>query len=147
MRDYGTGLPLLLSRVPTVLAMFLLGLWVGRAGVMREMGDHLVLLRRVRFWGLTLGLAASVLVVWAQASLGAVSGLVALTFNQALAGPLLALGYGAAVVLWVHARRPHLTWPVAALGRMALSNSLGQSLVVSLLFNGYGLGWYGGVTP
>ena len=50
-------------------------------------------------------------------------------------------------MLWVHARRPRLTRPVAALGRMALSNYLGQSLIASLLFNGSGLGWDGQVTP
>lgn len=58
--------------------------------------------------------------------------------------PFLSLGYAALVILFVqsrHARR--LADRLAATGRMAFSNYLGTSIVVTLFFNGYGLGWYG----
>lgn len=69
------------------------------------------------------------------------SGIIALLFNQALAGPMLALGYAATVVLLTRSR----SWrrclaPLAATGRMALTNYLAQSLVFTTLFTGTALG-------
>jgi uncharacterized protein len=144
--DYGGVFPLLLSRVPSVLAMFLLGLYVGKRGILQRVDEHVPLLRRVRLWGLGLGLLASLLVVVALTQLRPLSALVALLFNQALAGPILSLGYAATLVTL--ARRPG--WgrrlaPLAATGRLALTNYLAQSLVCTTLFYGYGLGLAGRV--
>jgi len=58
--------------------------------------------------------------------------------------PLLSLGYAALVVLFVQSGR--VTWladRLAATGRMAFSNYLGTSIFCTLIFNGYGLAWYG----
>ncbi|MGN6820735.1 MAG: DUF418 domain-containing protein [Sphingomonas sp.] len=58
--------------------------------------------------------------------------------------PWLSLGYAALVILFVQSDR--LSWLAdrfAATGRMAFSNYLGTSIVCTLIFNGYGLGWYG----
>ncbi|MBS0478921.1 MAG: DUF418 domain-containing protein [Proteobacteria bacterium] len=58
--------------------------------------------------------------------------------------PFLSLGYAALVILFVQSG--HAAWladRVAATGRMAFSNYLGASIVLTLFFNGYGLGWYG----
>jgi uncharacterized protein len=58
--------------------------------------------------------------------------------------PFLSLGYAALVILFVQSGRA--TWladRLAAAGRMAFSNYLGTSIVLTLFFNGYGLGWYG----
>ncbi|THD35332.1 MAG: DUF418 domain-containing protein [Sphingomonas sp.] len=58
--------------------------------------------------------------------------------------PLLSLGYAALVILFVQSGRA--AWfadRLAAAGRMAFSNYLGTSIVCTLIFNGYGLGWYG----
>ena len=58
--------------------------------------------------------------------------------------PWLSLGYAALVILFVQSGR--ITWLAdrfAATGRMAFSNYLGTSIVCTLIFNGYGLGWYG----
>ena len=58
--------------------------------------------------------------------------------------PWLSLGYAALVILFVQSGRfPALADRVAAAGRMAFSNYLGTSIVCTLIFNGYGLGWYG----
>ncbi len=58
--------------------------------------------------------------------------------------PWLSLGYAALVILFVQSGRlPGLADRFAATGRMAFSNYLGTSIVCTLIFNGYGLGWYG----
>lgn len=58
--------------------------------------------------------------------------------------PWLSLGYAALVILFVQSGRlPWLADRFAATGRMAFSNYLGTSIVCTLIFNGYGLGWYG----
>ena len=62
--------------------------------------------------------------------------------------PLMTIGYIG--VLALAARRPRLgpwlrEW-IAPAGRMALTNYLVASLVLSTLFYGYGLGWYGQVS-
>ena len=148
LSNYTVTSALLVTRVPTVLAMFLLGLYVGKAGILRNTDASLPLLKRARFWGLGLGLPAALLVTAGYLLLPGVSGILALFLNQALAGPILALGYAAALVLLARRR----TWerrlaPLAATGRMALTNYLTQSLVLTLLFYGYGFGLAGRVTP
>ena len=148
LSNYAVTFTLLVTRVPTVLAMFLLGLYVGKAGVLQNIDASLPLLKRVRFWGLGLGLPMSVLVTAGYVQLPGFSGVIALLFNQALAGPILVLGYAATLVLLT--RSP--SWrrwlaPLTATGRMALTNYLAQSLVLTLLFYSYGFGLAGRVTP
>jgi uncharacterized protein len=145
---YLGSLPLLLTRLPSVLAMFLLGFAVGKSGILREVESHLPLLRRARAWGLTGGLSASLLVTLAYGQLPPFAAFSALAVNQALAGPLLALGYASTLLLLV--RRPCWQRRLAGLagyGRMALSSYLLQSAICALLFYGWGLGLVLHVAP
>lgn len=58
--------------------------------------------------------------------------------------PLVVIGYASGVILLVRAGRlPWLTDRLAAAGRMALSNYLVTSIVMTTLFYGYGFGWFG----
>jgi len=67
---------------------------------------------------------------------------------RTIGGPALCLFYISAIVLLVRRR----AWqqrlaPLVAVGRMALSNYLFQSVVCTLIFYGYGLGIYGNLGP
>ena len=140
LRDFGASLGALLVVGPQVLGMFLIGSWFARSGAIAHPDAHQRLFTWLRRGALPLGLALMLVCTWYQPWLApgrfdlrsaAVYG------GSALAGLLMCLGYLAWGVRWSHALR----W-LAPAGRMALSNYLGQSLVCTLLFYGYGLGWF-----
>ncbi len=128
--------------------MFLLGLWTGRRGVLRDPASHERLLRGLATWGLLLGLI--------------LNGLYTTLMGRGMPGPLnplgmvgmalyvpgsalLCLSYGALVVRALHGNPRAWVGYLAAPGRMALSCYLLHAVVFTLLFNAYGLGLYGRV--
>lgn len=120
-------LPLHLYIFPRTLALFLLGALAWRSGVMRQPQRHKRLLVTVAVLGVAVGGALCVIDV-----LGGVG------------QTLLAAGYGAAIVALVEfssARR--LLQGCAAIGRMAFTNYIAQSLIFGWIFFGYGLGQFG----
>ncbi|MDO7847543.1 DUF418 domain-containing protein [Hymenobacter sp. M29] len=137
-------------RICKVLAMFLLGLWVGRHQIFRSPAAHLPLLRRVAGWGLALGLPASLLSAYLNAGSaydnGEALGLAHAGLYALGVGPL-ALAFAALFALaWLGRGRAVLR-QLAPMGRMALTCYLTQSLIGVFLFYGIGLGWMGHVGP
>ena len=66
-------------------------------------------------------------------------------FGLALAfctAPILTAGYVGTVALLL-ARRPGFMWFTAPAGRMSLTVYVGESVLMSLLYCGYGLGFFG----
>lgn len=133
-----------------VLAMFLVGAYVGRRGVLEDVEAHLALVRRVRLWGVLVGVLGTL--IWlasepANAVQPTLRGLLS-TAGFVVGAPALSLAYAATLTLAVRdprwARRLR---PLAAVGRTALSNYLFQSVVVTTLAYGYGVGLYGRVGP
>ena len=134
---------------PIIFAMFLVGLYAGRRGILQNVAVNLAGIRRMLVLGLCIGLPAKVL----YAVCFSVGDSMEVTFSWVVAvaalavgGPALCFFYVAGFTLLVRQE----TWrrrlrPVAAAGRMALSNYLFQSLVCTTLFYSYGLGWYGSV--
>ncbi|HET9275940.1 MAG TPA: DUF418 domain-containing protein [Gemmatimonadales bacterium] len=134
-------------RLPKILAMFLLGLYACRAGILEDLPGHRPLIRRVLIWGLLVGLAGNV----AMAALAGsespfpptpagVAGVAAYAFSV----PALALGIAALVAtLWQRAAWRRVLAALAPAGRMALTNYLLQSVVGVTLFYGYGFGLFG----
>ncbi|MCS7301356.1 MAG: DUF418 domain-containing protein [Fimbriimonadales bacterium] len=135
---------------PNVMMMFLLGLYFGKAGLFESLDVHHRLFGWLAGVGLPLGLATNV-----GCAFGLLNAL--RTENELYAfawlslmvivGPVLAMGYiGAFGWLWsASGGLRRLLKPVAAAGRMALTNYLMQSVVCTLLFYGYGLGLHGKV--
>lgn len=128
----------------TILGMMLLGVAAGQAG-WSDPRRWPPWLRRgaVPLWlgGLVLGVPGA----WALADQVVVlddPGMAALgRLSYQVLGPLVALGWAAVLVLAARSRIKGALAPIAAAGRMSLTCYLGQSVVASLVFNGYGLGW------
>jgi uncharacterized protein len=133
--------PLLFSRIPTVLAMFLIGLFLGRSNFIRQLPEKIEILKKVRFWGLTVGFSLMFFIVAGTKFLPTVSALIAIIEDQYLAGPILCLGYASAVTLdFLKKPTRKIYGYFAKAGRMALTNYLTQSLVLTFLAYGWGLG-------
>ncbi|QTN28048.1 DUF418 domain-containing protein [Rhodoferax sp. AJA081-3] len=130
-----------------LLAMFLIGSWFVRSGVMENTKAHLPLFRKLALYGLPLGIGLGLLgstITMSHTPGDSQSGF---QFARGLAmlGNLPAsLGYVGLVVLMLHSRSvfSHIR-VLAPVGRMALSNYLLQSLICSWYFYGYGLGNWG----
>ena len=133
------------------LAMFLLGLYAGRRGIFQNIAAHTPLLKRLFWWGLALGAGSNIAytVFNGGSEFALPTSLDVLADGvRALGAPALALGYMAGLTLLMqnNAWRARLS-PLAAVGRMALTNYLLQSVVATTLFYGYGFGLFGQVGP
>jgi uncharacterized protein len=131
-------------RPAKVLGMFLIGLWVGRRLLPQGLEASAPLLRRVARWGLglglPLGLAKALIGLLADDEAGA---RFAEEVFYCLGTPTLALGYAAAFALsWRSGPSRWAEWAAPA-GRMALTNYLGQTIIQSLIFYGWGLALIG----
>jgi uncharacterized protein len=125
-------------RIPKVLGIMLLGLWAGRRLAAGRLLDDRHLLWSVLLAGLAIGVPASV--VYAQ-----MPGHHQDSWASQVGTVPLGLAYAAAFVLaWPRARRWLGTF--AAVGRMALTNYLAQSVVCGIAFLGVGLGLVGRVS-
>ena len=135
-----------------LLYTFLTGLYVAKRGILHHPKQHIVLIKRTFRWGLPVGLVMNVVSI------------LGLPYRNALALPLqliwffcsitglivLALGYlSGMILLWLNggARIRQILTPLAAVGRMSLSNYILQTIILTTLFYGYGLGWYDQFTP
>jgi len=132
--------------------LFLLGLYVGRRRVFQDLPSYLPFIRKALPWGVGLGLAGTLVSVAGQWPTPAVP------YSEStrnftgilwfVGAPGLSFSYAAAIILLVQKE----VWmkrlaPLAALGRMALTNYLLQSLIFTTMFLGYGLGLLGEVGP
>ncbi|KZZ84700.1 DUF418 domain-containing protein [Bacillus sp. SJS] len=140
-------LPLLISRFPTVLAMFLLGLYAGKKRIFEKLEENLPLLKGMSRRGIAIGLLLNLAVVILFNTLKPVTAIVVLLLNQTLTGPILSISYAAIFILlsrkknWDFLFR-WLSYP----GRMALTNYILQSVLCSFIFNDYGFGLKGQVS-
>ncbi len=131
--------------------LLLLGLYAGRRRIFQNLEAHLGMARRIFWWGLGLGVVCLPVYLAAERASALAWPVLSLHLAKlldAFASPGLAFFYAAAIVLL--AQRD--TWkerfrPLAAVGRMALTNYLCQTLLRVGLFYGYGLGFYGRIGP
>lgn len=134
---------------PNVFAMFLLGLYAGKRGIFKDLPGHLAFIRKVWWWGLVIGLLGNAIYVYFGESVSRSAPtpeLLLSLLGQTFGAPALSLFYISSLILLAQ----QATWrqrlaPLAAVGRMALTNYLMHTVICTTLFYGYGLGLYGQV--
>ncbi|MGW5333122.1 DUF418 domain-containing protein [Streptomyces bauhiniae] len=131
---------------PHVLASMLVGLAAGKTGLLERAG-HRTWTRRLVWTGLPIGLLGGAFM--AACTYGPL-GRQWNVLGQAV-GTLTAPALTAAYVCLIRAllrsgRGTRITARLAAAGRMSLTHYLSQSLILCLIFTGYGLGLYGRVS-
>lgn len=133
-----------------VLAIFLLGLYAGRRKILHDVSAHLPFIRRVQRWGLLIGVAGNAAFAIGGSFDPSPTSVMQNVGRMCLvvAAPAMMLFYAATIILLTQRK----TWrrrlaPLGAVGRMALSNYLLQSLICTTIFYGYGLARFGKVTP
>jgi uncharacterized protein len=145
------SISLVIGMLPSIVAAFLLGRVIWLRGILQHPEQHQPLLRWLSTWGLAIGVA-----------LGAAFGTMVLHYGMAeispemfsaqalltVSAPFLSFGYMAVIVRLMQSP----TWqrrltPLAAVGRMALSNYILQTVICTTIFYGYGLGLFGKVGP
>ncbi|MEU9236279.1 DUF418 domain-containing protein [Streptomyces subrutilus] len=135
-------------QAPAAFAAFLLGLAAGKRGGLTDPVRHERFLRRLQWTGFTVGLAGGL--VWAHATQeysGTAYQLVAVAVDVVTA-PLLAAAYAATLLRTLAGPRgPRLAAVLAPAGRMTLTNYLAQSLLLALVFTGYGAALVGRLAP
>ncbi len=134
-----------------LLGLFLLGMWVWRAGIVQRLGEYKPVLKRVFQWCLPLGIALNLYVTLVFA----LSGPDRISYWTWSAGILnlpsahvLSAAYASGLaLLFLNERWRRFLKPFAAVGRMALTDYLMQSVVCTLFFYHYTTGLYGRVGP
>ena len=134
-------------RVLAPFPYFVLGFYLGRQRGLASMAGHRAQIARARWWllGLGLGLQAAILALLVAASAmvpAPVRPLIPTLLD--LGSAMLGLGYACVILVMLDdAQWRHRFSGLAAVGRMALSNYLLQTVVVTTLLYNYGAGLYG----
>jgi uncharacterized protein len=140
-----------LAGLPWILGLFLLGFAAGRAGLVADLRQRSASLSRGAVAGLSVGLVAN-LPLGVVGPLASGSGRgeagdavwdVLAVAAQLVAAPILAIGY--LCLLTLLCLRVGAIGPLAAVGRMALTAYVLQSLLAAVVFAGFG--WYGRLGP
>jgi uncharacterized protein len=148
--EWKEELPLTLFAIYAV-ALFLLGMWVWRAGIVQRLDEYRPVLKRVCAWCIPVGLILNI--YFAIVKLVVPPGIVSLWGWSAgilsLSGAhILSAGYISGLALiFLHQDWRRLLLPFAAVGRMALTDYLMQSVLCTLFFYHYTTGLYGRIGP
>ena len=143
---FGQDIASIMFSLPMTVAMFALGVRFYRQGVAMPL-EHADTgaLQKALLIGCA-GLSMMLLSVWIAPEIDPThpNGLFALINSlNLLAGALMCIGMFLGLRWsWATPAGRRFLQPLAPMGRMALSNYLGQSVIFTLIFNGYGFGAY-----
>lgn len=139
-----------LLMMPIVLGMFLFGVYIAKTGKHKNIDSNLSFFRKVWVWSLAMGLPFNVLFVYSHFEQGADVSIHSMTnfIGSVIGGPALCFFYMTSIVLLTRIEKwKKILNPLKAVGRMALSNYLLQSVVSTMIFYNYGLGLFGQIGP
>ncbi|MFD3543967.1 DUF418 domain-containing protein [Streptomyces sp. NPDC058662] len=131
-----------------VVAAFLAGLYGGKSRLLTATAGRRARTRRVLLLGVAAGLPGAVFAgLAATGPLGPRWAILGHAVGTVSAAALTAAYVCGMLLLMASARGARVTALLAPAGRMALTNYLGQSLVMALVFTGYGLALYDRLSP
>jgi uncharacterized protein len=138
------------NRFLNVIAMFLLGLYIGRKKIYLHLSTFKPLLTRVKVWSLILGIPAGIIYAYFQTdgkSLPNAAGMWDSIFYELNVAPL-SLGYATTIALWYnHNSKIRLFQWLQPVGRMALTNYLLQTIFGISIYYGIGAGFGSYIGP
>ena len=130
------------NRIPKVLAMFILGLAVGKLRIFERFDEYRRRLFKLMIGGLIIGIPAALARIYLEndkTRLPDPGGLLD-TFAYLINVVSLSLAYSIAIVLIYHRYKPKLLRWLQPVGRMALTNYIMQSVISVGIYYGIGLG-------
>jgi uncharacterized protein len=133
------------GKIISVFSMFLLGAWIGKKAIFRDLRGHRRLLLRVFAVCAPIGLVGNAILVPLHAATPVFPPTLQRAMENAvfsLSVPALALAYASGLSLLSMAPTlgRGLRW-LSAPGRMALTVYLSHTLILQALFYGWGFGW------
>ncbi|MBO8172896.1 MAG: DUF418 domain-containing protein [Bacillaceae bacterium] len=136
---------------PPVFMMFLLGMYAGKRRIFQEKERHLPFVKKVWRWSLAVGTGSLLVYVPGQEHADFVQPSMldfVVQLARMISEPAICLFYISSLFLMMQKKvwRRRL-FPISAVGRLAISNYLFQSVVATTLFYHYGFGLYGQVGP
>jgi len=138
-----------LSISPQIFAMFLLGAYAGIKGFFDNLNAHESRIRHIQIGALIIGLPIAVAsTLYHGQPADSLAYTVMEMMGSYLAGPTLGLFYLTSILLLLR-KESWYAWlkPFAAVGRMAATNYIMQSVICVFICYSFGLGKYGAISP
>ncbi|RQO75657.1 hypothetical protein DBR43_09985 [Pedobacter sp. KBW06] len=133
--------------LPQIFAMFLLGVYAGKRHIFQRIPEHLSFIRNIQLGSFLIGFpAATQAVIYMDASPQSLGYNITQFISSYIAGPALGIFYISTLLLLLQSVRwQNRLKPFAAVGRMAATNYILQSVICTSSL--YGLSIYGKVAP
>ena len=128
------------NRALKVLGLFIFGLYIGRNKMYADLEKNKALLKKIRLYGFLFGLPVSCFYAWCALNQNSL-GLVGRSTAYALSVIPMSLAYISSIcLLYMKNKESKVFKLLAAPGRMALTNYIGQSMLGMIIFYGIGFG-------
>ncbi|KAB3532823.1 DUF418 domain-containing protein [Alkaliphilus serpentinus] len=134
----------LIFMIPKILGMFLIGLYVGKRKIFKDIEGNQIFIKKVWRVGGLIGILSTivyVLIEFSVISLNPILSAGAFHFFKEIATIFLSMFYVTSLMLlYRKASFKKLLSPLGYIGQMALTNYLVQCTIASLIYYGHGLG-------